>query len=81
MDMSARNDSTDKKGQSSQVIRQGQRLLLPLGFSVVIHSYDYSAHGLMVIAVLDQLCSAEDLFKQERMIDQKVSFLLGSEWP
>lgn len=70
-----------KKGQSSQVIRQGQRLLLPLGFSVVIHSYDYSAHGLMVIAVLDQLCTAEDLFKLERMINQKVSFLSGSEWP
>jgi len=72
--MSARNDSTDKKGQSSQVIRQGQRLLQPLGFSVVIHSYDYSA-------VLDQLCTDEDLFKLERMINQKVSFLLGSEWP
>lgn len=55
MDMSARNDSTDKKGQSSQVIRQGQRLLLPLGFSVLIHSYNYSAHGLTDIAVLDQL--------------------------
>lgn len=55
MDMSAQNDSTDKKGQSSQVIRQGQRLLLLLGFSVLIHAYDYSAHGLMDIAVLDQL--------------------------